>query len=439
MKKTILFINSGSRLKEFILQKAKEMGLNLVLVNNSLTWQKPYVDYFIQADTYSHQEVLRKAEEFAKDHSVDGVVTFWERDVVLAVKVAQILGLPGMSVEAAQRGRNKLLMAETLLKANVPCPRFCPVDSFKDLFEGLRYVRLPAILKPLSGAASKNVVKITTNNKQELQKLFSSLFTLTQPEHDPIFYYDPGKFLLEEYLDGPEVSVEGIVEGKNIHLVAITDKLPMNGPYFIERGDNLPSRHSKELQKKIYEITKKAIKALGFENCGIHAEIRIVKNEPKIIEIAARLGGDYLCNWVETVYGVDLVKNVIKIALREPVDIKRKFNGIYLSGRYFIPQKSGRIKTFIGLEDLRKLAGIHEVKILFDVGDDFSLPPQKFDYLGWVVAKGDSPQEADRIVEEALKKFQVEIVEDSIKPGLVLFRESSTIKSNYGSTLSKIS
>jgi len=408
-KRTILFVNSGSRLKEFTLQKAKEMNLNLVLVNSSLTWEKPYINYFIQANTYNHQEVLEKVREFAKKHRIDGVVTFWERDVVLTAKIAQMLHLPGMSIEAAQRGRNKLLMIEALHKSNVPHPRFWPVNNFQDLLEGLEYIQLPAILKPLSGAASKNVVKIETKNPKDLRKLFFQLYKLTQPEHDPIFYYDPGRFLLEEYLDGPEVSVEGIVVGKETYLVAITDKLPMHGPYFIERGDNLPSRHPLYIQERIYKIVEKAIKVLGFENCGIHAELRIVKEQPKIVEIAARLGGDYICDWVETVYGVDLAKKIVRIALGETVNPKRKFQHCYLSGRYFIPHKSGYLKALRGLEALKKLPGLHELKILYNIGDFVRVPPQGYDYIGWVVAEGSSPQKADEVVETALRKVQIEI------------------------------
>jgi biotin carboxylase len=410
MKRTILFINSGSKIKEFTLRKAKEMNLNLALVNNCLTWEKPYVDYFIQANTYNHEEVLVKVKEFAKNHKIDGVVTFWERDVILTAKVAEMLKLPGTPVKSAELARNKLLMVKAFHENNVPCPKFYPVNSFEDLIEGLEKIGVPAILKPVSGAASKNVVKIESKDNKYLKELWSLLYKFTQPEHDPIFFYNPGQFLLEEYLDGPEVSVEGVVDNEEVHLVSITDKLPLNGPYFVERGNVLPSLHSEETQKKIYEVAKAAIESLGLKNCGIHAEIRITKDGPKMVEIAARLGGDYICEFTETVYGVDLVKEVIKIALGEKPEIKKSKPKFYLEARYILPQKTGVVKCFKNIEDVLKMEGVYKVYIFVEPGQKVRTPPEGYDYLGWVITKGSSFKEVDELALKALEKIFVEII-----------------------------
>lgn len=132
--------------------------------------------------------------------------------------------------------------------------KYFTLEKAKEI--GLKEIGFPAVLKPLSGAGAKNVIKIDSAEEGELEKTFENLHRLSHPFYDPLFCYNPGKFLLEEYIEGDEVSIEGFVDGDTIHLIAITDKSPLNGPYCIELGDLMPSLHSKKIQEQIMRVAK---------------------------------------------------------------------------------------------------------------------------------------------------------------------------------------
>ncbi len=385
------------------------MGLETILVKNRLEWEGSSVDHFIQADTYNHEEVLAKVANFHRGHHIDGVVTFWERDVLLASKVSQRLGLPGLDIRSAQRARDKYLMRRTLARHGLPGPRFKRVENLKDFRDGLEEIGFPAVLKPLSGAGGKNVIKIDPAEEGELGDTFETLYRLTHPSHDPLFRCNPGKFLLEEYMEGDEVSVEGFICGDMIHLVAITDKSPLKGPYFIESGDVMPSLHSRELQERIKVITEEGVRALGYRDCGIHGELRLTEGGPRIIEIAARLGGDYLCDFVEMIYDVDMVEAVIQIALGEKPDIKVNASSGVVKGKYLLPKRAGIITRLDGIKEVEKISGVKAVKILLKEGDRVRIPPEGFDYIGWVVAWSKSPVEVDTIMNDAFEKIRIGI------------------------------
>ena len=406
---SILFVNSGSAIKSFTLEKAKGMGLRTILVKDRLEWEEPYVDYFIPADTYDHGEVLNKVTSFNGGHRIDGVVTFWERDVLLAAKVSQRLGLPGLDTQSAQRARDKYLMRRTLARHGLPGPRFKRVESLKEFRGGLEEIGVPAVLKPLSGAAGKNVIKIDSAEERELDNMFKTLYRLTQPFHDPLFHHNPGKFLLEEYMEGDEVSVEGFVDSDTIHLIAMTDKSPLEGPYFVESGDVMPSLHSRKVKEAMMEMARLGIEALGYRNCGIHAEMKLTDEGPRIIEIAARLGGDYLCDFVEMIHKVDMVEAVLQIGLGEKPQIKLGASSGIVKGKYLIPKSSGTISRLDGIRDVERSPGVRSVKILSRKGDRVSVPPEGFGHIGWVVACGKSPIEVNKITNDALDTIKIEI------------------------------
>jgi biotin carboxylase len=223
-----------------------------------------------------------------------------------------------------------------------------------------------------------------------------------------LFNYNPGKFILEEFMDGPEVSVEGYVTENSIHLIAIIDKLPMKEPYFIEVGENIPSRHPRKIQEEIYDVTRHALKALGYRSCGVHAEIKLTKEGPKIVEVAARLGGDYICNLVESVYGVDLVDAVFEcVQGRHPVVAKKM--RCHMVGRCLIPKHTGRFKGISGIDKINKLNNLYDLKIHFNENDLVYCPPDGFDYVGWIIGKGNSVKEVNNFAQKALSIMKVKV------------------------------
>jgi biotin carboxylase len=406
----ILFVNSGSKIKEFTFKKAKDLGYEVALLNSKLTWQKPYVDYFIKADTYDHLSSIREVLKHSKNINIEGVVTFWERDVELCSKLAYLLGVPGVPLDASVRARNKLKMRQALRSDPRTVdiqPKFYSVETLKDLKEGIKRVGLPCVLKPISGAASKDVVKIEKDDSKFLQTTFSHLFNRVNPQNDPLYNFNPGKFILEEYLSGIEISVEGFVYKGIGEVVGILDKIPMVEPYFIECGDFSPSNLEERLQEEIRDLILNTVEVLGYDNCGFHGEVKITNEGPKLVEIAARLGGDYINDFLEAAYDYDLTSNILRVVSgREPKELKPIPN-VYIGGKYFLPDKNGSFVKIEGIEKLQNDKSLSDVRLLVKKDEYVKIPPFGYDYLGWVVAKGKSREEVDKKINTAINSCNV--------------------------------
>jgi biotin carboxylase len=137
--------------------------------------------------------------------------------------------------------------------------------------------------------------------------------------------------------------------------------------------------------------------------------MKLTDEGPRIIEIAARLGGDYLCDFVEMIHKVDMVEAVLQIGLGEKPQIKQGGSSGIVKGKYLIPKSSGTIIRLDGIRDVERSPGVKSVKILSRKGDRVSVPPEGFGHIGWVVACGKSPIEVNKITNDALDTIKIEI------------------------------
>jgi len=408
--KTLLFVNSGSRKKEFIFQRAKDLGLKVVLVNSQLSWEKKYVDHFIQADTYQHGEVLRKLRSFLKQERFDGAVTFWEDDVPLLGAICEKFKFPGPDRASARLSRNKYEMRSAFKANGTPCPDFRLVTSEEELIAAMPVIGFPSVIKPAWGSDSEFVIKVTS--EEEAKQVFSYVKKNATPKFNPIFRYNDSQFVFEQFMEGHEVSVESVTQDGATHVLAIVDKAPMREPYFMERGDSAPTRYPGDMKRRIDEAVKLAHAAVGVKSAVTHTEVKLTPNGPMVVEIASRMGGDYIWDWVKTIWGVDLVEESFRIALGIPVRAeKRRDPACHLVGQYIIPENSGIISTIQGASDLGKQPGIHSVYLAKRVGDTILVPPEGFETVGWVVAQGESETEAERNLFNAVSALKVEVIQ----------------------------
>ncbi|MBW2964816.1 ATP-grasp domain-containing protein [Candidatus Woesearchaeota archaeon] len=417
--KTILFVNSGSKKKSFTLETAKRLGMKIVLVNKSCTWQKRYVDHFIQADTYVHNEVVSKLSEFFKKNKVDGAVTFWEDDVPLLAKLCDEFGFIGPSMETAEKARNKASMRAAFASGNVPSAKHYLIvpNGNGGLKAAMEAVGFPAVLKPCWGSDSEFVIKV--NDEAEAEAAYEYVKKSAVPRFNPIFKYNNSHFLFEEYLSGPEVNVESITQNGETRVVSVSDKMPMEEPYFMERGDYMPSRYSGEILGRIKEVVRVAHKAIGARNCISHTEVKVTSDGPKVVEIAVRMGGDYLWDWVKTVWGVDLVEQALRIAVGLPVNFEELARPkCYLVGKYFIPEYSGVVSTIRIKGGADRLPYVKTLNLLKTVGDPVLVPPQGYENMGWLVTTGESHIEAEKNLNSVM---------DDIKITVLRFRSTSSI------------
>lgn len=334
MRKKLLILGAGEMQIPVIL-KSKSMGLHTIVadMDKDAPGMK-YADEAVVISTMDKEGIL----EFSKTSNIDGLLTTSDAPVNVVAYVGETLGLPSMSSEVANICTNKFLQRKTFAAngVNVPFFQLCSEDTD---FTKLR--DFPYIVKPVDSSASRGVQRV--NNSRELENAIE----------DALSYSRSGNVIVEGFITGKEFSVETYTQNGQTTIVTITEKLCIGEDkgYFVEDTHIEPARISDEDWKLIEVEVKKAIKAIGINNCPTHTEIKLNDRGAYIIEIACRLGGDYITSdLVPLSTGVDMLENLIKVALGEQIDTNRKYSKCS-AVQFLNPQNYERCKLFVESDD----------------------------------------------------------------------------------------
>ncbi len=430
--KNIIFVNSGGAKKKFTLEVAKKLGINIILLNKKCDVNKKLVDHFIEADTFNISECIDKLKEFKTRNphlSFDGAITFWEDDIPLLGKICEKFNLPGNSYQTALRTRNKYEMRKRLQETGLNNVGFQLVKTPADLKKAIEKVGFPAVMKPSWGSDSEFVVLV--KNKDEAQSTFEYLVKNCNEQFNPIFKYNQGAFLFEEYIEGTEISLECFSQFGIPHVVGINEKQPIKPPYFIEYGDICPARLDKDEEAESIKLAESALISLGVQNSLSHIELKITSKGPRIIEVGSRMGGDDIYYNIKNVWNTDLVKVGLEIALGTKTDYQKKPAKGCVICRYFIPEYSGIITNIDGIKEAQQNKNLLHLSMSKNVGDAILSPPEGFDNAGWVVTKGRSYQEAESAINKIFKNVDINITR--------FHKDSSLGKTNRKNALSSAS
>ncbi len=329
MRKKIAIIGA-SYLQRPLVEKAKEMGVYTLC----FAWRDGAVCADI-ADEFHDISIVEKDAilEVCKSANIDGICTI--ASDVAAPTVAYIanqLGLVGNDYEAAVRANNKYLMRNAFLRAGVPCPKYKMVTTIDEV-DDVNWT-FPLIVKPSDRSGSLGVSKINTH--EELSSAVNSAISVSFKK----------QAMVEEFIDGREISVEFISYNGIHYPLQITDKVTTEAPHFVELEHHQPSTLSEEMFSKIYNITRDALNALGITNGASHSEYKVTaEGRIAIMETGARMGGDFIgSDLVRLSTGYDFVKGVIDVALgefHEPVKSLKKYSGVY-----FLCKETERLKPY---------------------------------------------------------------------------------------------
>ena len=392
MKKVLII---GASILQFpAIQKAKEMGYYVGVADyNPKAIGIPYADEYFNVSTIDVEGVTKVAQSFKPD----GIMTLATDMPMRAVAAAcEACGLPGISYETAVKATDKAEMIKTFEANGVEHPWYFVAEDKTAFDEVLERITFPCIMKPTDNAGSRGVV--LAHDIEELKNAYS----YSQGESRG------GAVIIEEYLQGPEFSIEVMVVDGEPHVLQITDKLTTGAPHFVEMGHSQPTRQSEDNQAKIRDLAIRACKAVGI-NCGpAHVELILTKNGPKMVELGARMGGDCITtHLVPLSTGIDMVALTIRLACGEYVDLEQKiYKGSAI--RYFKTQ-AGLIKEIKGLEVARKIAGVKEISVVHCVGEQAVEIGSSVDRVGFVIAQADTAMEAVKICERALSEIKVVI------------------------------
>jgi len=328
------------------------------------------------------------ARVFAADTPVDAVVAVDDRATLAAAVVAEALDLPHNSPDAVRASLNKYLGRRRMQAAGIPVPgfRLVPVANPESV---LSEISFPAVLKPLAMAASRGVVRVDGRDAfLEACRHLRPMVAAESPPYDPIAREH---LLVEDYVPGWEVSVEGLVTDGLLHVMAIFDKPdPLQGPYFPETMYVTPSRHGPETQARIIGMTQRAVAAVGLRHGPVHVELRGDGERVVPIEVHARsIGG--MCSKVlrfgdgRTLEDV-ILQQALGILGAMPAPPSRAA-GVWMLQS---PER-GYFVSMRGLSAASNIPGIEEIIVAARPGQFVEPLPEGFLYLAFIFARADDP------------------------------------------------
>lgn len=339
-----LAIIGASYLQLPVVQRAKEMGIRTI----SFAWADGAVCKDV-ADTFYPISIVEKEQilEICKQEKIDGICTIASDTAAPTVAyVAEQMGLVGNSYEASLKANNKILMRQAFCEAGIPCPQYqIMVNGEWSMVNDLEF---PLIVKPSDRSGSLGVVKV---EREE------DLIPAIKEAQDYSFKHEA---IVEQFIEGREISVE-FISYQGIHYpLQITDKVTTEAPHFVEIAHHQPANLSKAQYYQIYDLTKCALTALGVTNGASHSEYRITKDgKTYVMEIGARMGGDFIgSDLVQLSTGYDFLRGVIEVALgifNPPQLTEHNYSGVY-----FLSEATAHLKPIM---EKRSLPGIVKAEI----------------------------------------------------------------------------
>ena len=382
-------------------EAARQIGVELTVASEEPSaLQATSLGGLVTLPLQDPQRAATEASLFAKRYPITAVVGVDDDTAIVAATIAQRLGLKGNPIHAATAARDKHQQRELLAKAGVPIPRFMLRKLDEDPAAIARTIIYPCVLKPLRLSASRGVIR--ANNAQSFVEAHGRLKAIVA---------EPGaEFLIEEFIPGYEVALEGLVVNRRLHVLALFDKPdPLDGPFFEETIYVTPSTVPAGLQAAIKDCADRAVRALGITDGPIHAELRYNENGPWLIELAARpIGGR--CSAVLRFgeggmgKGVTLEEIILRHALGVPIPSLARER--LAAGVMMIPiPGAGTLQEVRGIAEAKQVPLVEDVQITAHPGERLIPFPEGSRYPGFIFARGETPAVVETALREAHRRL----------------------------------
>jgi len=391
MKK--LLVLAAGLLQIPVIKKAQEKGLYVITADDD-----PDAPGMVLANKAIVPGGLMNEEKLltiAKEERICGVIHPCS-EVAMNVMgyINDKMHLHGISRETALRATNKHLMREAFEAYGAPSPKsFCTCDVEKG-YNQYRSIGGKAILKPSRNSGSRGISEIEPGLSFEE---FLPLFQRSKDESRD------ASVMIEQFIEGPEFSVEIIIWNGKVNVLQVTDKKTTGAPYFVELGHSQPSLFPDDVVAAVRDAAVKGVEALRLNDCAAHAEVKCQDGKPYIMEIGARLGGDFISTKLTHLStGIDMVGAAIDVAMGNEPNLRsfEKPQGVAI--RYFTPAP-GVFRSIVGKELLER-EYVYDSEIYIKPGDVVHEVKSSSDRSGHVIVVAESVQqaiaEAERIVTE---------------------------------------
>lgn len=398
----VILPNDSYRAADFA-AAAEHLGVDLAIASEERPPLRPD-DRFVQIDCADPQRSADALAELAARTPVDAIVAADDAGVEIAALASAALGLPANPPHAAAATVNKLEARRLLAAAEVPQPAFAILETGDDPNAVLGEFGTPAVMKPTNLSAGRGVIRI--DDPADAVAITSRIRAIIEVAGRD----SSAPLLVERYVDGPEISVEGILWDNELEILAIFDKpIPMTGPSFEESIFVTPSRLPAEIQTDVERVTAAAVRGLGLSEGPIHAELRIEDGRPVVIEVAGRtIGG--LCGRALRfgLLGAPLETLVLRHAVGMRKESMRREHSA--SGVLMVPiPRTGVLRSVTGVEEVTRMQGVTSVEMTAPIGSHVAPPPDGDRYLGFVFARAADPETVEQTLRATMEKIVVEV------------------------------
>lgn len=389
---------------------AEHLGARVVVASEEASTMEPLAeDSLLTLDFLDPEGSAAKVAAFHERYPLNAVVSVDEETAVVASTIGEELGLPHNAPEAARRARLKHEMRNALEAAGVPGPRHRVFETTEDPRRATAEVSYPAVMKPVFLSGSRGVVRV-----DDEEAFVRGLEWMRGFLADSDVSKRGGELarlvLVEDYVPGEEVALEGLLTDGRLEVLALFDKPdPLEGPYFEETIYVTPSRLPARRQDEILDVTARAAAAIGLHHGPIHAELRLPPGEaPSVIEIAGRSIGGLCSRTLRFGLGLSLEELILRHALGHDVsEIRREENA---AGVMMIPiPRGGVLEEVTGLDDAKSVNAIDEVTITAPLGKRLVPLPEGSSYLGFIFARAETPAEVEAALREAHQRLRFTI------------------------------
>lgn len=357
---------------------------------------------------FAHPEhAAQQSRDFAARHPVDAVLGVDDDTVVVASAIGFALGVGGNAVAAVEAARDKHRQRDLMAQQGVPVPRFQLHRLDEDIDGVARTQTYPCVVKPLRLSASRGVIR--ANDAREFTAAVRRLATILAQPDAAACAEAAGVFLVEEYIPGDEVALEGLLSGGRLHTLALFDKPdPLDGPFFEETIYATPSRLPERAQRALEETAARAARAIRLTRGPVHAELRWNDRGPWLIEIAARPIGGRCSAALRFQDGATLEELVIREALgMAPASLVRETQA---AGVMMIPVAgAGILREVRGVAEARAVPGVEDVVITAHRGQELVPWPEGSRYPGFIFAHGKRPEDVVGALREAHRRLSFDL------------------------------
>jgi biotin carboxylase len=408
MARALLILPTGTyRAADFVEAAAALDAEIIVASEEDMVLADQLGDDFLRIDCSRPEESARRIVELGDRQPLDAIVPVDDQGVLIAALAAEQLGLTHNPPAAVAATRNKVMLRRALADAEIPQPSFelaGPPDDVGALAEVLGY---PVVLKPLSMSASRGVIR--ADNPDQVRAAAERIRRILA-----VAGHNPGEpILIEQYIPGIEIAVEGILRDGQLDVLAFLDKPdPLEGPFFEETIFVTPSRLHPEMLDEVERVTAAAVGAIGLRDGPVHAELRVDGSRVVFLEAAARsIGG--LCGRSLRfgLLGTSLEVVLLRHALGRPLRRIRREDPA--SGVMMLPiPRAGVLRAVRGTEKALEIAGVEELEITVPLGRRVWPLPEADRYLGFLFARGESPGGVEHALRQAFACLEIIIESD---------------------------